>query len=964
MKTSSLGESISVVFRLSAVFLLLVCSIDQASGQFKKLKQKLKVPSSLQEVVSNEKTRDFLVKQLDEARAEYDTGSFNYAISLSDNAGLFENKERFERHQKILSGALKKEEEITPLEEATQYNDVADMLAANGKYKSAEFYYLASLSIFIDEGLTEHNQYFKTIANLGLVYHTTGRLVLAETFTQRAHDLRRDVLGENTGAYASSMNNLAVLRKDQGRYTEAESLLRSALETNTRTLGADHLSTAIILNNQAILAQTVGRADQAEPLMEKAIEISNESLKEKSGNYQKLMVNLALIYQDLGRFEEAEETYKRAIELKEKRFGKKHPDYAHMLNNLAALYLIMQKYQEVEDLLIRSSRIYEDKFGRNHPSFANAISNLGNFLRVQGRLDEAEPLLREAQAIQLSNFGNENPSTVKATEDLALLLWSRKEVQEAHGLFNQSLDQSLEFIEDYFPAMSEAEKTKYWDKLRPRFQRFYSFAVQNQLKIPELAGEMYNYHLATKALLLSVSTKAKARIMESGDKSLIRDYLVWVDQKESLALFYQYSKQQLLEEKVNLDSLENATNTTEKRLSERSELFARGFDLKSHNFQDVRNTLASNEAVVEVVQCQVYEGGFSDRIEYVGLVLKGGESGPPVMVVLENGKELEGRYYNYYKNSIKQKQPDEHSFRQYWAAIDKELGSAERVFLSVDGIYNQINLSTLQRVDGTYVIESTDIFLIGNSKDLIEASNRQATGKTTGKTAWMLGFPNFGSEGSIDPLPGTKAEIESLRPILERSGYDQLVFIEDDAREENLKRVSNPDILHLATHGFFIQNLDLSQEQIFGIDVQKVHQEPLLRSGLLLAGAESALTGEPGMDLAGEDNGILTAFEAVTLSLDNTDIVVLSACETGLGDVKNGEGVYGLQRAFIVAGAQSVVMSLWKVSDQATQELMTDFYDIWLRTGNKAEAFKQAQLNLKRKHPEPYYWGAFVLVGV
>jgi CHAT domain-containing protein len=168
--------------------------------------------------------------------------------------------------------------------------------------------------------------------------------------------------------------------------------------------------------------------------------------------------------------------------------------------------------------------------------------------------------------------------------------------------------------------------------------------------------------------------------------------------------------------------------------------------------------------------------------------------------------------------------------------------------------------------------------------------------------------------------------------------------------------------MHIATHGYFLKDTEGSGDA-FGISAENASNNPLLRSGLMLANASKTVSGMAETNLESNDNGILTAYEAMNLNLENTNLIVLSACETGLGDVKNGEGVYGLQRAFLVAGADAMIMSLWKVDDAATQQLMTNFYTNWIKLGNKQKAFKQAQIQLMTKYKEPYYWGAFVMMG-
>jgi CHAT domain-containing protein len=222
----------------------------------------------------------------------------------------------------------------------------------------------------------------------------------------------------------------------------------------------------------------------------------------------------------------------------------------------------------------------------------------------------------------------------------------------------------------------------------------------------------------------------------------------------------------------------------------------------------------------------------------------------------------------------------------------------------------------------------------------------------------------FMSGSTITELPGTNVEVASIESVMKPLKYDVRKYITTEATEERLKAVSSPTILHIATHGFFLNDLeengDGETRGFTGITDRKLKENPLLRSGLLLAGSGKTIAGQRNPDV---EDGILTAYEAMNLDLNTTELVVMSACETGLGEIKSGEGVYGLQRAFRSAGAQSVLMSLWKVDDGATQELMSNFYKQWLTSGNKQISFRDAQLKIRQRFNHPYYWGAFVMVG-
>ncbi len=247
--------------------------------------------------------------------------------------------------------------------------------------------------------------------------------------------------------------------------------------------------------------------------------------------------------------------------------------------------------------------------------------------------------------------------------------------------------------------------------------------------------------------------------------------------------------------------------------------------------------------------------------------------------------------------------------------------------------------------DGGYVIGNYEINLVSNSKNIKNTGQ-----KSKERSAVLIGNPPF--TGAVSPLPGTKIELENVAKELSIGGYEATKFTAAKATEANLKAVTTPKILHIATHGYFLKDQQVRSEKVFGVSAESARNNPLLRSGLLLKGAEKTIDNQ-NASLESSDNGILTAYEALNLNLERIELVVLSACETGSGDVKAGEGVYGLQRAFLAAGSNSLIMSLWKVDDAATQELMSLFYKYWISSGNRSRAFQQAQTKIKNKYVSP-----------
>ncbi|GAB4397874.1 MAG: hypothetical protein OHK0053_15340 [Microscillaceae bacterium] len=443
----------------------------------------------------------------------------------------------------------------------------------------------------------------------------------------------------------------------------------------------------------------------------------------------------------------------------------------------------------------------------------------------------------------------------------------------------------------------------------------------------------------------------------------------------------------------SLDSLLLGANALEKALVRRSQVFAEAFTPAPVSWSMVQAELKPGQAAVEIKRLLIdlYQPGKveTDTV-YLALLLTPETRQNPLLVLIEEGGRLETGYLDQYYRALLTRQNDPQSYRRYWQAIQAALQNnssvpVREVFVSLDGVYHELALEAiLNPQTGRYLSQEIQLIRLGSTRQLIEKASPPLPGQSP--TAFLLGRPTYdlskdahsaaleklalerdGQSRSITQnlvldsfvdLPETELEINEISQHLAAQGWQIIQKLGAEALEECLTLTQDSvQLLHLATHGFFSLPDDAS-----GVSLELA---ALLNSGLALAGANSLR--KANLDDRSED-GILTALEVSNLALDQVRLVTLSACQTGLGRIVNGEGVYGLQRAFKVAGAKAILMSLWKVDDRATHLLMQHFYKEYLQHGEPRRALSAAQQALRAysengfsPYTAPFYWGGFVV---
>jgi tetratricopeptide (TPR) repeat protein len=897
------------------------------------------------------------------------------AIHYQDTGDYDKSEEFFLKQLAMLNDAGQQQ----TLSYATTLNNLGTVKQNKAEFLEAQQYLEKAQQISVSLAGKCSSHYAGVIENLGLALTQLGDYTRAEELIGESIKIRKSTVGEESPLYANSIQNLGRIKQFKGKYQDAEPLFALALKLKKNVYGDKHPEYANALNNSALLYQTMGNFDKAEPLFIEAMGIYENRYGSNHPEYATTLENLATLYKLEGSDEKAQELLEKALVIDKNIYGENHPRYAITLHNLASVYKDLEKTNQAKDLYEQALTIDKAVLGEKHPSYASTLYNLAVLNQEMNQFDQAEIKFKEALSIRKEILGENHPDYAYALYGLAGLYHGMHKYVEAKAYYDEVIVNYLQQIKDFFPSLSENEKGAFYAKIRPVLESYQDFCVEFALSglsgSKQVVADLFNLQLSTKALLLHSSNKVRNRIFSSDNQKLIADYIAWTEQKEKLSKFLSYSDDELKEKNININILSDEINNLEKALSQQSELFAKDIEQQSFTWQQVQGALDEKQAALEILR--ITKRYIKDSVMYVALIVKK-SSEAPELVILKNGKSLENRYFNYYRNAIKFTVGDYISFEQFWQPVGENLAGIEQVYASTDGIFNKININTLwnNQLD-RFVIDEYNVQNLSNTRELLTPSTNESR---TPNVAEIFGFPDFnlslaggqnntasltrasefGFSESIPELPGTKTEVNKLYGLLQEKEWEANLHLRQEANETKIKAIVPPKLLHIATHGFFKSDVVYEQGNDYGAGFNNAEHNPLFRSGLLLAGSAKAILS--GSKISEED-GVLTAYEAMNLNLDNTELVVLSACETGIGEVRNGEGVYGLQRAFMVAGAKSVIMSLWQVDDNTTQLLMINFYNNWLAGANKFEAFKNAQKQLKKQYADPFHWGAFIILG-
>lgn len=948
-------------------------------------------------------------------------GHLDYGIRIAGLAGLYETLEQFQKAIPLYNESLIIIEKHLGKEHfyyGILSNNMAILYKYMGQYEKALPLYLQAVDNFaISLGKDDPN-YGITLDNLATLYRIMGQYEKALSIYQEALENLEKSMGKEQVDYGIALNNLASLYEELGKYEKSLELFIESVKNAEKCLGKDHSQYGIRLNNLAGLYRSIGQYDKALTLYLQSLENTRKTLGKKNSQYGISLNNLAGLYENMGEYKKALRLYLEAIKNTEKSLGKNHTEYGVNSNNLAGLYESMNKYEKALPLYICALENSEKNFGNKHPKYGVHLNNLANLYKILEQYNEALSLYLKAIDLTKESLGEEHSSYGIYLNNLAGLYYLMSYNQIAFHTYLEANLNIKNLIACQFNYMTESEKESFLNTINYRFNTYHSFTLDNHKDLYETISFSYDNELLLKGLILGSSKLVIASVFQPEDTSIINKYKEWKDLKAYLGTQYTLP----IEKRTpKIDSLEELANSTERILVRYSAEFEKAQSSFDITWKDVQKNLNKNEAAIEFISFQYHnKKEWTDSIIYAALLLRDQDT-LPIFIPLFEEKQLRDHISQCKSNSnnlfvanlySSAKRADILTKDTYynfgdslknliWKPFDSLLQDIESIYYAPSGVLHTIAFNAIPYLNGSFLSDRYKLYQLTSTRELTNreewdtkitsedkaslfggiyydydfdttevndiASNIKVQENETQKQNRSLMLDVSFNTENWKYLPGTLEEVKNISSSFKLYNISVTTYSGKDSREETFKDLgknTSPDIIHISTHGFFFPDPKTKSDDILKkLDrndiIYAISENPLFRSGLLFTGANFTWQGNQIPD--GIDDGILTAYEVSNMNLFNTKLIVMSACETGLGDIKGSEGVFGLQRAFKMAGVDYIIMSLWQVPDKETVEFMNIFYNAWLKGSEIHDAFKFAQDKMKKKY-DPYYWAAFVLL--
>jgi CHAT domain-containing protein/Flp pilus assembly protein TadD len=835
--------------------------------------------------------------------------------------------------------------------------------------------------------------YFKAeplnLINLVSLYDSQGRYEKAEPLYLQALEMRKRLFSGDHPNVAASLNNLGRFYDSQGRYSEAEPLLQQALEMIKRLFSGDHPDVAVSLNNFASLYDSQGRYEKAEPLHLEALEMFQSLFPGDHPNVAGSLNNLALLYNSQGRYEKAEPLHLEALEMRKCLFSGDHPDVATSLDNLALLYNSQGRYGEAEPLHLEALEMRKRLSSGDHPNVAASLNNLALLYNSQGRYGEAELQLQQALEMRQRLFNDDHPDIIQSLNNLASLFVATNRPLDAFEKMHPAIEMETRLIQRNFAFSSEQERLQSIKNTRHNFDGFLSLVSQYFSDSPEKVQKALDVVLKRKSMTAAALAAFNFAIHSQRYSHLKPQFNRLRSLQEQLfhrtnnfplqdaATPIEVYRNRLGEYQKNIAALEQQRQQLEKELA--TQVPEIQLQDQTVDRRAVALELPANAVLVEYVRFNRYDftaakGQNWKSAEYWAFILPAenpdavqmislGEAQPiddlieKVRQVLElktpskqgkaNKKGTLFKKYQYdplYPNALREK---------IFTPLLSILQPYQNIFIAPDFQLSLIPFGILP-VDETgqqLLRDNYQISYLSSGKDVLRwklETDRKAS------ESLIIANPNFDypdppseetseTQDSHDNYFKPLRETEPLAKSIAKKLAIPNLYLGDEAVETLLSQTASPRILLIATHGYFepeSPSLNLTENPLDRFAVAPANNA-MIRAGLAFAGANTSRQGKTLPKDAGK--GLLLAQDVAGIDLWENEVTILIACQTGLGDVQLGEGVFGLRRAFAVAGCKALIMSLWEVPTRASLLLMDQFLsDVELGLG-KREALLKAQ---------------------